>query len=90
MTHSSSDGDVIGLLDTDDDMHLYHEVRGSIASPRVFKKYGRQEGVLASLLMRNVYLAAIKKTPEDVALLITEFYHNVQTVRCGASLQLLE
>ena len=43
------DGDVIGKLDADDDCHLYHDVRGSIASRRVFQKYGKSEGVLASI-----------------------------------------
>ena len=38
-----ADAKVIGMLDTDDDMHLYHEARGSIASSGVFKKMGRSE-----------------------------------------------
>ena len=72
---------VIGWLDTDDDMSLYHEVRGSIASSRVFKKMGRSEGVLASLLLRNIFLAAVQKASGNMALLVVEFYHDVQAVQ---------
>ena len=75
------DAMVIKMLDPDDDCHLYHDIRGSIASARVFKKLGRSEGVLASLLLRNVFLSAVQKTPEEMALLIVEFYHNVQPVQ---------
>ena len=75
------DAKVVNVLDTDDDCHLYHDVRGSIDCKRVFKKYGKAEGMLASLLLRNVYLAAIKKTPQDLAMLVVEFYHNIQPVQ---------
>ena len=77
----AADAKVINMLDTDDDMHLYHEVRGSIASSRVFKKMGRSEGVLASLLLRSIFLAAVKKASSDMALLVVEFYHDVQAVQ---------
>ena len=76
-----ADGKVIGMLDADEDMYLYHEVPGSIASSRIFKKLGRSEGVLASLLLRNVFLAAVKKASSDMALVVVEFYHNVQAVQ---------
>ena len=56
-------------------------VQGGIASARVFKKLGRSEGLLALLLLRSLFLSAVRKTPGDMALLIVELNHNVQPVQ---------
>ena len=63
--HRFTPESVVSVLDQDDDISLYHPVRNSIKDRLIFKDYGNSVALLASSLMRNVFVSVVMGQTED-------------------------